>query len=75
MNLKYNLSETECEIMEVLWERKEFIKTRELLDLFNEKRKKLEKADTKHLFDQTGGNESGGQRSVCCKSMRYQSRL
>lgn len=39
MNLKYILSETECEIMEVLWERKEFIKTRELLDLFNEKGK------------------------------------
>lgn len=39
MNLKYNLSETEREIMEVLWERKEFIKTHALLDLFNEKGK------------------------------------
>lgn len=39
MNLKYNLSETELEIMKVLWEKKEFIKTRELLDLFNEKGK------------------------------------
>lgn len=39
MNLKYNLSETEREIMEVLWERKEFIKTHDLLDTFNEKGK------------------------------------
>ena len=39
MKLKYNLSETECEIMEVLWEKKEFIKTHALLDLFNERGK------------------------------------
>lgn len=35
MTFKYILSETELEIMEVLWEKNEFIKTRELLDYFN----------------------------------------
>lgn len=39
MVFKYNLSDTEREIMEVLWEKKEFIKTRDLLDLFNERGK------------------------------------
>lgn len=39
MHLKYCLSETEQEIMEVLWEKKEFVKTRDLLGIFNEKGK------------------------------------
>lgn len=39
MNLKYSLSDTEQEIMEVLWERTEIIKTRDLLELFNERGK------------------------------------
>ncbi|MBP3577203.1 MAG: BlaI/MecI/CopY family transcriptional regulator [Lachnospiraceae bacterium] len=39
MILKYMLSDTEAEIMEVLWEKKEFIKTHDLLDLFNERGK------------------------------------
>ena len=36
MTFKYILSETELEIMEVLWEKKEYIKTHDLLDYFNE---------------------------------------
>lgn len=35
MNFKYILSETELEIMEILWDKKEFIKTHELLVYFN----------------------------------------
>ena len=39
MVFKYNLSETEREIMEVLWEKEEYIKTHDLLELFNERGK------------------------------------
>lgn len=39
MNLKYSLSDTEQEIMEVLWEKGDAIKTRQLLELFNERGK------------------------------------
>lgn len=39
MNLKYSMSETEQEIMEVLWERETGMRTRELLNYFNDKGK------------------------------------
>lgn len=34
MFIKYDLSESEREIMEVLWEKRDFMKTRDLLDIF-----------------------------------------
>lgn len=49
MKLKYCLSETEQEIMEVLWECKGTVKTRELFELFN-KRGKNWKRQTLNTF-------------------------
>ncbi|MED9904968.1 MAG: BlaI/MecI/CopY family transcriptional regulator [Lachnospiraceae bacterium] len=39
MKRKYQLAATEYEIMEVLWEKGDYILTRDLLDIFNEKGK------------------------------------
>lgn len=50
MTFKYILSETELEIMEVLWERKEFCKTHELLDYFNERGKNWKRQTLNTFF-------------------------
>lgn len=39
MTGRYDLSVTEKEIMEVIWDRKDYMKTRELFEIFNERGK------------------------------------
>lgn len=50
MTFKYILSETELEIMEVLWEKKEFCKTHDLLDYFNERGKNWKRQTLNTFF-------------------------
>lgn len=50
MNLKYILSDTEAEIMQVLWEKKEFVKNHDLLELFNERGKNWKRQTLNTFF-------------------------
>ena len=52
MEKKFGLSETEYELMEFFWESNRKLSFREILDYFNEiKKKELEKTDVKFFFD------------------------
>ena len=73
MNLKYSLSDTEQEIMEVLWEKGDSIKTRQLLELFNERGKdwkrqtlntflsRLEEMGHPNRFQKASGGGASGE--------------